>query len=372
MSEAWLEYHRRSEVFAVAAEQALRLGDQHSAAKSYAEAALLEAQAFAALDANRPRTLGIIGVSAAALYFKAGDFDKAERFALIAMAREGLPPFAKFQLREILQDTWIDRDKAKASVDFLPGQVVVSVSGGKVIYGGAPLDLIVDKVKGVQAMFYRTIEHVTKEPLRKSGQPAQHIQQACRPWLFQAPPGSYQFSVAVQKPEQSDFFREDIAPERIVAEFFSILNASAANDLEALKQIVPEDGYRSAFLKLTRGLAPTGKSFEVMDIRPAGSTDVVRLGVDTHAALGKRIKDEKAKGALPDDKPEEIVGVLRAVHLDKDWIEVAVGHDEKLVRITDVKDTLDDILGPMMNRGVVITALRRQKRLLLVDIELQE
>jgi len=54
-------------------------------------------------------------------------------------------------------------------VNFLPGQVFVSVKGGEVITGGAPLDLIVEKVQTIQAMFYRTIEFIKDMPLRVRG-----------------------------------------------------------------------------------------------------------------------------------------------------------------------------------------------------------
>jgi hypothetical protein len=40
----------------------------------------------------------------------------------------------------------------------LPGQVFFSVKGGDVVTGGAPLDLIVEKVQTIQPIFYRTIE----------------------------------------------------------------------------------------------------------------------------------------------------------------------------------------------------------------------
>lgn len=40
-----------------------------------------------------------------------------------------------------------------------------SVKGGEVITGGAPLDLIVEKVQTIQSMFYRTVECIKDLPL---------------------------------------------------------------------------------------------------------------------------------------------------------------------------------------------------------------
>src|SRR5260370_32502841 len=117
------------------------------------------------------------------------------------LADPSIPQFARVDLRNLIQAIWTESSKRTANVSFLPGQVFVSVRGGDVIHGGAPLDLIVEKVQTIQAMFYRTIEFVRDMPLRRHGGPIHEIQESCRPWLFQAAPGSYQFSVAIQEPK---------------------------------------------------------------------------------------------------------------------------------------------------------------------------
>ena len=65
---------------------------------------------------------------------------------------------------------------------------------------------------------------------------------------------------------------------------------------------------------------------------------------------------------------ESIVGVLRAVHLDRDWIELTVGNDH--IRITQVGEAVDDVIGPMVNHSVVVRVVREsENRLLFRDIE---
>ncbi len=49
-------------------------------------------------------------------------------------------------------------------------------------------------------------------------------------------------------------------------------------------------------------------------------------------------------------------GILRAVNLDKDWIEVSV--DGTSHHITGVAEALDDVIGPMVNRRVAVRAQR--------------
>ena len=54
--------------------------------------------------------------------------------------------------------------RERAGIEFAPGQVLISVKGGDVIEGGAPLDLIVEKVQTVQSLFYRTAEFLVELP----------------------------------------------------------------------------------------------------------------------------------------------------------------------------------------------------------------
>ena len=96
----------------------------------------------------------------------------------------------------------------------------------------------------IQSLFYRTIEFVNSVPHRRVGRPAKELQESCRPWLFQSAPGSYQFSVAIQKPTQLDFFRQDVEPERIAQHFLEIVSASSGNDTAELARLVPDESNR--------------------------------------------------------------------------------------------------------------------------------
>lgn len=70
-------------------------------------------------------------------------------------------------------------------------------------------------------------------------------------------------------------------------------------------------------------------------------------------------------------QPVEVKGILRAVHLDQDWMEIQDGHQQ--FRINDVGETLDDVIGPMMNRQVTVKAAKDQNnKLHFRDIEAEE
>jgi hypothetical protein len=367
----WIQHHTTSERLAADAEVAARRSDVALAQDLYRQAGEAEEQALADLEPAKSRTLGISAVSAVSLYYKAAQFQTSERVAYRWLASEYLPSFAAEQLRGLLQSVWSEQIRLRANVRFAPGQVIVSVKGGQVVEGGAPLDLIVEKVQTVQALFYRTAEFLRDVPHRKRGAPTNDIRETCRPWLFQTSPGSYQFAVAVQEASQPGLFDADEPrPKEVADKFLSILRASAEAPQEELPLLVPNPDYRSTFLKLTRSLAPTGKSFSQLEVRSATQTHAVTLRPSTRAVVSEAIRAARPSLANGDEHLT-IKGLLRAVHLDQDWIEVTEDADH--VRIDQVGEVVDDVIGPMVNRSVLVHVTRDDRgKFHFRDIETNE
>ena len=367
----WAELHTESERLAIEAHLALKSHNTGKAFDLYRQAAEIERRALDILDVSKVRTRGITAVSAIALWFKAGEYIQAEQLAYSMLADPHIPDFAREDMRNLVQAIWTESVKQKAGVSFIPGQVMVSVKGGEVITGGAPLDLIVDKVQTIQSMFYRTIEFVNGISHRRMGRPAKELQESCRPWLFQSVPGSYQFSVAIQKPVQPDFFKEDIEPERIAQHFLEIVSASAGDDTTELERLVPDETYRSTFLKLARNLSPTGKTFDQIEFRASGEVRPVALGVESRNNINQHLRKKSVLPAKTEEIEEELLGTLRAVHLDKDWIEIIV--DGAVIHIDGLQDAVDDVIGPMVNRSVIVRAIRSaHNKFKFIDIELAD
>ncbi|WHZ25290.1 MAG: hypothetical protein OJF51_000085 [Nitrospira sp.] len=367
----WADLHAESERFAIEAQLALKAHNASRAVELYKRAADSEQQALDQLDPSKTRTRGITGVSAVALWFKAHEYVLAERLAHSLLADPQVPEFAREGLRNLVQAIWTESAKQSAGVAFLPGEVMVSVKGGEVVTGGAPLDLIVDKVQTIQSLFYRTIEFVSGASHRKRGRPSKELQEACRPWLFQSAPGSYQFSVAIQRPAQLDFFRQEIEPERVAHHFLEIVGASSSEDQSELEHLVADENYRSTFLKLVRNLAPTGTTFDRIELHAAGETRPVSLGVESRGNINQQLRKKQTVFEATELVHEELRGTLRAVHLDKDWLDVMV--EGVPMHIEGLQDTVDDVIGPMVNRSVIVRAIRvSEKKLKFVDIELAD
>jgi len=369
----WSNHHKESQKLAMEAESASVNGKLEEAIKLYMKAAEFEEKALDNLDTSKRRTRGITLVSAVALWYKAEEYVRAEQLALASFGDATIIEFARDELRDLVQAIWTESAKQKANVRFLPGQVTVSLSGGEIVTGGAPLDLIVEKVQSIQSIFYRTIELTKKIPHRRTGPPNKEIQHSCRPWLFQSVPSSYQFSVAVQRPLQMDFFGE-IDPKQITDQFMKILSASISDSSTDLEYLVPDENYRITFQKLIRNLTPAkeGKTFSNIKIKSFDRARPIILDVDSRFKINKIIKEQSSQPPDVTERYEELQGVLRAVHLDKDWIEI---HDKSgiLMRIIDLKNTVDDVIGPMINKKVIVNVkVNAKNENLFSDIELDE
>jgi len=368
----WIELHTASEKAALEAEEASRGGNLAQAKLLYEKAADFEQQALAEVDGEKTRTRGITAISAVALWYKAAALDRAEQLAHSLLADRSIPAFVRTDLQSLVQAIWTEISKKKANVSFLPGQVLVSVKGGEIIPGGAPLDLIVEKVQTIQAMFYRTIEFIKDLPLRLHGAPDREIQESCRPWLFQAAPGSYQFSVAIQEPLQRDFFKDDMPPDMVARQFLQILEAAASENEKNLETVVPKPNYRNVFLKLSRNLAPTGKTFSSIEFHTPAGEHPIALTPENRASMNQTLRKTRLvepPGSVSTE--EELIGILRAVDLNKDFLDVTI--DSESVHVLDLVDAMDDLIGPMVNKRVKVHVTRQVTgQLRFRDIELED
>jgi hypothetical protein len=372
---SWAIHHTQSEELASQAEDALRKGDKARARELYRLSAEAEERALASLDPGKKRTLGITAVSAASLWFKAGEFKQAERLACHWIASDSLPAFAATQMQEILQVLWGEAIFRQSGIEFLRGEVAISLHGGEVGIGAAPLQLVHQKTSEICTFFYRIVEMLLKRPFRKRGFPRKDILENFRPWLLQYPPGSYQFAVRIQRPSQLSLFPEPMPEtEEVMYKFMQVIRAIIQESPDILKEVVVSSDYRSGFLKMSRNLAPRGKIFDRLEIRSTIDpySPPVVLVPESRNDLNRILQDERSIENVGIQE-EKLLGTLRALHLDRDWIELKPDGDKPLIRIHQTGDVIDDIVGPMVNQRVIVSvAVQSNGRYLYRDIELEE
>ena len=107
-----VELHRRAEELMGRAELLERTSPNESR-QLYLEAAALEADVFGGIPTSRPKTRGIIAVSAVSLYWRAGAHDDVVRLAREYLACPEIPEIARYQLSELLAN----RDPSRRDED---------------------------------------------------------------------------------------------------------------------------------------------------------------------------------------------------------------------------------------------------------------
>ena len=94
--------HHQAQDVADRADAAFSAGDIQRAEQLYSEAAVLEEETLRAIPLEKRRTVGILGVSAASLWYRASRYSEAERVARQILREPDLPAAAREQIDEIL------------------------------------------------------------------------------------------------------------------------------------------------------------------------------------------------------------------------------------------------------------------------------
>lgn len=367
--------YKRGEALAATAERLERDGQVAEARDAYDKASHAQEAALAAFPEEKAKTRGILVVNTVSLAFRAKTLDRAEELAHRWLADRALPTFARSQLRELLEVVWDEIALAKTGYEYAGGSVSVALRGGEVGAGTAPADEVMGAIGGLYKLLYRIVEFVGGLPYRTRGSAPPWVQGLCVARVSQPQVGSYRFTLQLARPiRQTELFEEapEVRPER-VTELLVRLPLLAVAQPEAVQAEIPDERYRQALLKLTRNVVPDGK--RVGQVELARMSD--RLATDPHErvvlvpaskpGISAAINRDRP-AAAPDEETqtEEVVGVLRALHLDHRWLEVHVENGAPL-RCETSENELDDVIGPLVNRRVrvrgVWTTGRRQFRL---------
>ncbi len=371
------ESHRQAEALAAEAVAVLNEGRRLAAIELYSRAATFERAAFDETPPEKHRTRSILAVSFVSLLYKGRRYDEAELSIFELLASRQLQPWAEVQIRELLEAVTDERIiQLRLSRQYTGESVTVSLRGGEIGAGTGPLDLILEKANGFRNLFYRIAEYVGSYPLRRRGSPPKGLLDLMQVRATQPSTGSYRLEIKLTEPAQLNLLeKESINPSDVSDTLFSFLHALSVGTRDMVESVVPDPEYRKALLELTRSVAPTGRRLSEIALlrgREHGTESVYLT-----AALPERVRQAlPPKPTVPGAEYDELRGVLRAVHLDKNWLEITLP-ENKHERCDTVPDMLDDVVGPMVNHEVIVRGRRRAKqggikRLLVEEIDLAE
>lgn len=370
------DQHREAERLAVQASKARDEGRTGEALNLYTSAASLEDAALWEVPVDKIRTRSVLSLSVASLLYKAHKLDEAEiRIFRFLSSEPPLEKWADKQLRLLLQVVSDERTIADSLGRKYSGEsITVALRGGEIGIGTGPLDLVLEKAAGFRSLLYRFAEWTGKYPLRKQGNPPKAVMELIQARAMEPTVGSYRLEIKLTEPSQLEMFSTGrVKPEAISDAMFQFLDSLVRGNTSELEQLVPQPEYRRAFLELTRNIAPGGKRLSEVGIYRS-SKDRVQSVYLTDAVTTK-VRQALPRREFPSETRGQLAGVLRALHLDQNWLEITTPSSDHQ-KCDTVHDMLDDVVGPMVNREVVVSGrwrTRKGKRKLLVEeIELIE
>ena len=345
----------------------MRLGRPEEAQNLYRAAAEAERAAFTLIPFSRPRTRGLLAVSEVSLLEAANDLAEAERRAHEILALGGLPDFAHDELLDLALRIRHSQHAESKSWRLSYESLIVALKGGGIRVGGfAPLDQIQSKMQQIHNYIIRVAEMVSGSAFRSKGGPPLDLTEAFIPMIGPSMPGSYSFAVRVESPAQLSlpiFANSDTDPSQITSKSFSILSALGSANLEQFESEVEDERYQGIFLRMVRNLAPTGQDISEIEVSRKYEFDTVSLNSSSRSPLNRRIHATRSIRSL-ETKHE---GVLRALHLDKEWVILVENGREVRLR-TDPNEVFDDVVGPMVNRRVRVLGHLRRGHFYATDI----
>ena len=367
---SWKAHHQESNRIAWEADAAKRGEDDALAQTLYRRAAEEERKALADLDPTKRRTFGITAVGVASLYFQGGLLDEAEQAACEYIASDLNSDFGRNELRILLTSIYALREYDPVYAEEQPGQISISMRGGRIERGSAPANLVGQTIKTLEAFLYRTAEFLEDRPFHKGPYATRELRGRYAPWVKQLAPGSFRFAVGLHAPQQKSLLDDDsLEPEMISDTLLDIVGAATEHTTDSLAQIVSSEPYLLKFLRLTRDLTPTTSAgFKRLSLRGWNERAPMTLSQESRTALNQHIRATSKANQKHGNTTTEIRGVLRGVDLEQNWLKVADGDAIEVVR--KAGDAIDDIVGSMVNQPVIVMANRNQSgQLHFVDIQ---
>lgn len=369
-------HHDEAQRMATEAAIAFQAGRRKDAIALFEEAAQLERLALAEVPSEKVRTRGILAVSYAALLYKAALLDRAEQAIYEMLAAVDIHETSRRELRELLEAVWDEQALATDKLRYSGDQILIALRGGQIGAGTAPLETALHYMGGMTSLVYRVTEWQGQFPFRTRGLPPSEVQQFAQARATQPSAGSFRFSIKLVEPIQQWLLPEigRVDPRKVSEAIIRILQSAALDSAEPLSTFVTDARYRTALTKLVRNVLPNTADLREVEIRTLSDStpeQMVTLGSAARGRIAEQLRSDLA--SEPAASPVRIEGILRALHLDRRWLEVAIPGGSH-VRFSTRPDEVDDVIGPMVNRHVVAfgTVGREGKNPLLMDIQLKE
>jgi hypothetical protein len=344
-----VDSYRLAQELANEAERLSAAGHESEAAELWRRAAVEEDRTFWLVPSERGKTRGIVATAAVSMLRRAGDLSAAALLARRYFAETGLPTFVEDQLLGLLLE---QRRTVQAHLEGgrLGSAYEIVLRGSGVKAGGlVSLDTVLLKLEQFRGYMLRVGEWMTDQPFRERGPVADAVVRGVVPLVSPAAVGSYRFEIRVQSEDVQLAAFDDVpnvTPEEIGKGFFRILSATVDGGPDGLAATVGDPRYQSAFLRLVRGLAPTGKELDEIEVAPKEDKRIAVLRPELRRSITRHLDATRQK---PKNETTRF-GVLRALDLDAGTLVLRESGIEQSCKVKS--GLLDDVVGPLVNHRV--------------------
>ena len=314
-------------------------------------------------------TRSVLHRSAASLALECDETREAER--LIGRALSGNPPneIAE-ELRDLLEDVYFRRHLSLRGIVLQPDEFQLSLEGDAVGLGIAPTNYFLPRIRDVEALIFRTAERMKGRRFRESGRRSKELSDELE--LFVSVPRAASFAVSFRLggPQLELDLTGRSFPREVITDVFDCFELLNTGNFQQLEERIPDEPYFRNFVGLAEKIAPDGEK-----VRRVGFT-VTTVQGERHVVLApmqKRIRDTAPVWKpIERDVNVEVVGTLleaNAKSMERGRIEV-VDDQGKTHRFTTPRGMMSDIVKPLFEERVIVTARRKGRGVTFESINL--
>jgi hypothetical protein len=356
-----------------------RKGDEESAARHIHSAYELESQAADTLlhDLGAEPARSVLYRSAATLARDCGRFAEAEKLIHRALGGNPRAEIAE-ELRDLLEEVTFSRHLALRGVKLEEEEIQMALTGKAVGFGVAPTDVFLMRVHSTENLLYRTAERQQKREFRERGRRSAKIEQDVE--LYMSVPRAACFAVTFRVGEAIEPYLPGFSrSESVIDELLDCLEIYTQGDLTKLKERIKEEAYYTNFVALARTLQPDGAKVDMVGFTAVRRGKVKQVALkraisEPQALRGDIVQEEEARAVTTSDKLVQFRGVLLIANAKKKTnkqsgtIEVVMPGNVGQ-KLTVPPGMMVDIVRPLWESEVVVTGLRKGKKVHLVEIK---
>lgn len=316
-------------------------------------------------DLSAEPSRSVLFRSAASLALECGELREAER--LIATALVGNPPTEiAEELRDLLEQVHFSRHLRLQNVDLTIGELQLSIAGSVVGYGIALSEVLVERIKDMERLIYRTVERKLGREFRERGSAKKTIQEGYSLYIATPRPGS--FAVTLRLGRQMELPGFDLSGDVLdeILECFDLLNSKQE---EKLRAKIPQEPYYHNFLGLAKRIAPDGAKVSMVGLTKIKGESEVNLAITrtqeniSHSASTSMLKKGET-GALV-----SVTGRLLLADARKASGKIQLVEESGTPHnIVVPEGMMDDIVKPLWDENVTVTGIKSGTRIYLREI----